>query len=389
MRLLPRRDRALEAASSSPVVSSGRRRPSWPGPRIRSGTPLEVAELAWVGAGVSREQALSIPSVLACRNLIAGAIVQMHLYRFRGSERLDADYLTTKPDPSTTLPATLGGTVDDLIFAGRAYWLVLERDSEGFPRRARWTPVADVTPRTRSTGGSYEELLGYTVAGVADELAPSDVLRFDSSLPGLLDVGGPALRAALELEQAARRLAAVELPAGVLKNEGQEVSPDEGAAIADDFQARRLTNPIAFVQGMSYSRENVSPADLQLIEARANVATDVARMFNVPVSMIGASPSGNASALLYSNVGQNLTTLVTTAVAPYLRTIEATLSDAYPRGTGAAFDVPAFLRSDPQAAADYVTGLVAAELLSVEEGRSMLGIESSPAPSGDLTPGGI
>jgi phage portal protein BeeE len=358
-------------------------------PVVRSGTSLEVAELAWIGEGVSRETALSIPSVLACRNLVVGTVVQLELYRYRGGERLAPDYLCTKPDPSTIIAATLGGTVDDLLFRGRAFWLVLERDSEGYPRRARWTPVDDVSPETASTGGAYEQLLGYRIAGIRDVVAPEDVIRFDSPIPGVLDVGGRTLAAALELEAAARRLAAVELPAGVLENQGAELSAEEARAVVLDFNANRQESGIAFVQGLKYSRANLSPADLQLIEARANVATDVARLFNVPVAMIGASPSGNASALLYSNLSQQLAVLVSSAVAPFLAAIEQALSDVYPRGTSAAFDVQTFLRSDPQAAADYAIALLGAQIIDREEARSMLGIPSAPPPAPDLTPGRI
>ena len=193
----------------------------------------------------------------------------------------------------------------------------------------------------------------------------------------------------MELEDAARRLAAVELPAGTLKNEGTELGPDEAHEIVAKFQESRRSNGVAFLQGVSYNREALSAADLQLIEARANVATDVARLFNVPVAMIGASPSGNASALLYSNLSQQLAILVSSAVAPHLRTVELTLTDVYPRGTSVAFDVQTFLRSDPQAAADYATGLLAAGVIDQREARSLLGIPSTPAPTADLTPGKV
>jgi phage portal protein BeeE len=372
----------LEAASERPVHPATRQAPRLP--VVRSGTALEVAEIAWIAEGVSRETALSIPSVLACRNLVAGTVVQLGLFRYKAGARLEADYLTTKPDPSTTLPATLGGTVDDLLFSGRAYWRVLDRDSEGFPRRARWTPVADVTPEVRSTGGSCSELRGYRVAGVG-EVSTRDLVRFDSPLPGVLDVGGRTLAAALELEAAARRLAGVELPSGVLYNEGSELGSDEIREQVEAFSAMRRTLGIAGLQGWRYERADLNAADLQLVEARANVATDVARLFNVPVAMIGATPSGNASALLYANLSQQLAILVSSAVAPHLRTIEETLSDLYPRGTSVAFDVQTFLRSDPQAAADYAIALSDAGLVSTEEARSLLGIPA--ATTADLTPG--
>jgi phage portal protein BeeE len=383
--------RWIGAAETPSEAVPVRRRPSTVVPRagavVRSGTALEVAEIAWVAEGVARETALTIPTVAACRNLIVGTIVQLDLYLYRGGERLPSDYLVSKPDPSTTISATIGGTVDDLIFYGRAYWRVLDRDSEGYVRRARWTPVADVEVESRSVGGSYAQLVGYRIAGVDDVVPPADVIRFDSAIPGVLDLGGRTLAAALELEEAARRLSAVELPAGTLKNEGTEVSEEEAEEIVAKFQEARRDKGVAFLQGVDYSREAISPADLQLVEARANVATDCARLFNVPVAMVSASPSGNASALLYSNLSQQLAILVSSACAPHLRTVELTLSDVYPRGQSVAFDVQTFLRSDPQAAADYATGLLTAEVIDRDEARSLLGIPTSPPP--DLTPGTV
>jgi len=377
------------AAADVPAASDIRtRRPGVRLPVVRAGTALEVAELAWVAEGISRETALSIPAVTACHKLLIGTVIQLGIYRYRAGERLDPGYLLTRPDPSTTWVSTIGGTVDDLIYYGRAYWLILERDSEGYPTRARWTPVNDVTPESTSNGGSYSYLVGYKIAGYQGLVAPADVIRFDSPLPAILDVGGTTLVEALELRDKARRLASIDLPAGTLTNEGAELSEDEAAEVIAAFQAARRENQIAFLQGMSYSRENATAAEDELTARIADSATSIARLFNVPVAMIAASPSGNASALLYSNLSQQLAILVATAVAPYLRAIESTLADSLPRGQSVAFDVQTFLRSDPQAAADYVIALLAAGLITVTEGRGMLGIPSSP-PAADLTPGRV
>lgn len=356
-------------------------------PVLRSGSSLEVAELAWVAEGVSRQQAMSIPAVSACRDLIVGTVIQLGLFRYRAGERLDADYLLSKPDPSTTLVATLGGTVDDLLFRARAYWRVLERDSEGFVRRARWTPVDDVTPLTSSLGGTYEILRGYDVAGIG-EVPVSDLIRFDSPIPGVLDTGARTLAAALELEQAARRLAAVELPSGVLTNTGAELGPEDLKKAAQAFSEMRRELGVAALQGYTYERADLNSADLQLIEARGNVATEVARLFNMPVTMISASPSGTSSAMLYSNLSQHLTFMVATSVTPHLRTIEETLTDVIPRGQTVAFDVQSFLRSDPQAAADYAISLLGAGIVSRDEARALLGIPSGVSQT-DLTPGRV
>jgi len=383
MRLLPaRRSNELEAAAAI------RRRPRVP--VFRSGTALEVAEVAWLSEGVGRELALSIPSVANCRGLIVGTVVQLKPYRYRGEERLEPDWLLTKPDPSTSWPATIAGTIDDLLFYGFAFWRVLERDSEGFPRRARWTPYRDVTPETRSTGGSYEELTGYRIAGVDGVVAVEDVIRFDGQAPGVLETGARTLAAAIALEDAARRLADVELPAGVLHNDrpDSDLGDDELEANLVAFEAMRREHGVAILDGFTYTRENLSPADLQLIDARHNVATDVARLFSVPVAMIGASPSGGSSAMLYSNLEQQLALLSVTAVGPHLAVLDATLSDVVPRGQGVAFDVQPFLRADPKAAADYAIALLDAGLIDRAEARSLLGIPSVSTGT-DLTPGRV
>ena len=170
---------AGDAGGACPASPSARGSP-W----LRCGTALEVAELAWIAEGISRETALSIPSVAACRNLIVGTVAQLGVFRYRGGERLDPDYLLSKPDPSTTWPATIGGTVDDLIFRGRAYWRVLERDSEGFTRRARWTPVDGRRSRTRARPAAPTRSSRATRSPASPEhVPPEDVIRFDSPIP--------------------------------------------------------------------------------------------------------------------------------------------------------------------------------------------------------------
>src|SRR5215471_20601249 len=124
MRIRPFAGRAeldVEAAAPRPRL-----------PVLRSGTALELAEVAWTAEGVSREAALTIPAVSACRNLIVGTIVQLDAFLYRGEERLAPGYLLSKPDPSTSWTATIAGTVDDLLFFGFAFWRILETDPDGF-----------------------------------------------------------------------------------------------------------------------------------------------------------------------------------------------------------------------------------------------------------------
>lgn len=340
--------------------------------------------------------ALTIPTAKTCRDLIVGAAVQMGVGRFRGGERIELGSLLSQPDPDTTWSATLAGTVDDLIFYGRAYWIVLaydgqgtEQNPRGFPVRARWIPYSEVVIEVDDNGGAYSRLIGYRITGIDGVVPPEQVIRFDSSLPGVLAFGARAISSANAIEAAARRFADVQLPAGVLQNEGTELGPDEAADVVTAFENARASNAIAFLQSITYERTDISADDLQLIEARALADTEIARLFNTPVAMVSASPTGNSASLLYQNLSSQLAIFVSNAVAPHLTTVEQTLSlpSVTPRGQSVAFDVQAFLRSDPQAAADYAMQLYAADLVTRDEARGYLGIPSTVAPG--LEPGRV
>ena len=157
--------------------------------------------------------------------------------------------------------------------------------------------------------------------------------------------GAPIILAGLTLLAAADRFANVPLPAGVLTNTGQEIGPDDAAAIVQDFDAARETGSTAFLQSMTYERTQLNAADLQLVESVAAMDTRLARLMNVPVSMVAASPTGSAHAQLYANVPQNLTQAVQQAVAPYLVCIEDAITfQATPRGQNVVFDTGDWLR---------------------------------------------
>jgi hypothetical protein len=145
---------------------------------------------------------------------------------------------------------------------------------------------------------------------------------------------------------------------------------------------------VAFLQGLTYAREQLTAEDLQLVAARAHTATEMARLHNMPVAQVAASPSGGGSVLLYANVGSNLALMVSNAVAPYLSAIEQTLSlpTVTPEGQAVAFDVPAFLRSDPDALKSTCS-ISSKPRRSRDEARQMLGIGASADPN--LQPGTV
>jgi HK97 family phage portal protein len=348
-----------------------------------------------VRLGLNRETALGVPAAAACRNLICNTIAQLGIDRYRTSERLPAGLLITQPDPSCTWTSTITQTVDDLIWYGQSAWIILARDGIstdtnplGRPVRARRVPGGNVQAIYSDNLTDYNNVHGYIVNGT--RVAESDIIYFAANHDGILNYGARTISSSIALEDAARRFATVELPAGILQNVGHELGPDEAADVVQAFQLARRENAIAFLQNVEYTRADLNPQDLQLVEARAHADTAIARLFNVPVSMIGASPTGNSGSLLYANVSQNMAQFVQTACAPYINAIERTLSldTITASGQQIRFDVQAFLRTDPEAATAYATTLQGAGVITVDEARGYLGIPSTNTTP-DLTPGRI
>lgn len=293
---------------------------------------------------VSREAAMSLSVVANSRNVIIGIASQLSVDRNRGDVELDPGTILTQPDPDQTWPQTLGMTIDQLLFYGEAHWLVVRRDVDGYPSRARLLPYGACSARLDPDWSKFSRIIEYQVAGVS--IPPRDVIRFSMPSLGVLRDSAALLLDAITLAAAASRHTTVALPAGVLYNEGQEVGPKDAADIVTAFDAARETGATAFLQSMRYERTAFNSADLQLIEAMAVMDTRLARAMNVPVSIVGASPTGGAHAQLYANVVAALTQVVQQAIAPYLRVIEETFSGqgVTPRGQTVAFDTADWLR---------------------------------------------
>ena len=94
-----RRARRVEAAAPSPLAAAV----ASPGD---IGGDVGVAHRPASGASVSRDVAMSVPAVIAARNLIAGTLGTMELDRYRGTTILPADVIATQPDPGLARSVT-------------------------------------------------------------------------------------------------------------------------------------------------------------------------------------------------------------------------------------------------------------------------------------------
>jgi hypothetical protein len=282
-----------------------------------------------------------------------------------------------RPDPNRTRAFTVGWTVDDLIFYGRAFWRVATRyESTGFPATFEWMPYCETNLQTEQ-GRPWGKVVSFTWRGKTVPL--EDVIAFDGLSSGLLSYGWRAISIALELDAAALRFATAPVPMGWLQQDATQepYTPEELAELADTWHSRRLNNVTAALgAGITYQEGSQNPERLQLMEARQHQALELARMMNVPPWVVGA-PQG--ATMTYANATQARLDLIDFGALPHVSVVEETLSgpNVTPRGSYVKLDTDAWLRNP----------LLATPGASVDE-VPQLGDEpkQQPAPSEEAMP---
>lgn len=317
---------------------------------------------------VTRAAALSIPALARARDVLCGAAGRLSLVAMTSEGPLsNRPWLTTQPDPGAPLATTITWTVDQLLWHGHAWWLVLERDSAsdgGRPRRLRAIPnhTVEVDHHGR-----------HTVNGQATPA--HDLIRFDAHHEGILTHGAPAIRAAMAVQRASGRAAANPVPSIDLHQTTQTprmTRAEIRTLVSDWAQARTGKNG-----GIAYTSHNIEaralgqPAEQLLIAARQAADVDMARLAGVPAWAVDAPTAG--SSLTYSNTESRNRELLDYGLAPYLHAIEARLSldDLLPRGTWARFDLTELLRSDLKGRAEAYKAAQEAGLLTAEQCRQL------------------
>jgi hypothetical protein len=327
-----------------------------------------------------REAAMSLPTIARARDLLVSAVSSLPF----GLWKLTWDSATEstverqippagwmgRPDPSKTRQHILAWTADDLIFWQRAYWRVNARYADTYPAAFERMPAAEVTVdlggQVRWNGGKVE------AADVVEFLSPND---------SLLTIGWRAITTALELDDAARRFAGTDVPAGWLQQvSGEPMSGAELADLASDFEAaRRLRTTAALNTDVNYHEGTSDPTRLQLVEARQHQAVELARLMDTPAYLVNA-PAGTG--MTYLNAQQAKADLIDFGALPIIGCIEQTLGgpNVVPNGQAVRLDLNVYLRSP------LTTGQVSPNDLQIAYGDGAGQLQNPPAPSAPGAP---
>jgi len=329
---------------------------------------------------VSRSDAMQVPAVARARNIIAGTIATLGLnsYNEITGEKIEGRSILKQPDPALPLTVTMAWTIEDLLFQGQAFWVVLATSPEdGRPTQARRVDPMRVTFTTDTmtdeiVNGFYLDGYLTPVTGVGS------LIMFSGIDEGILNRGGRTISTALELEKAVSRMAAEPNPTMVIKNSGVDLPPEQVSSLLAQWKQARATRSTAYLSGpLDVTTFGYDAGQMQLTESRLNTAAEIARMCNIPAWYINAE---SASAT-YSNVSQERRSLVDFSLKPFMSCVSERLSmnDITPRGQVVRFDLDDYLRGNPLEQIEVLGKMLDYGLIDVEEARE----EMDLAPRGN------
>ena len=202
-------------------------------------------------AYIGRTEAMSVPALMRCRNLLAGTIgaIPLELYKKSTNEELGSPAWLEQPSYSQPRSVTIAWTVDSLLLYGQAFWKVVEvYQEDGRPSRFEWIANNRVTITLDSTNTFVRS---YAVDGTT---LPMDglgsLVTFQSLSDGILNTGASTIRAAIDVQKAAAIAAATPMATGYIKNTGADLDPKEVSGLLAAWRTARNNRSTAYLTSL-------------------------------------------------------------------------------------------------------------------------------------------
>jgi HK97 family phage portal protein len=261
--------------------------------------------------------------------------------------------LLRQPNWPETRMTTLSGALLDLIFHGNAIGPIATRGPDG--EATSWLPQPASSVQVRRAieydpsglqRGDKVYLIGNREYGSRDVIhvmgpAQPGSLRGMGLLEAHLNT---TFKLASELGRQANSVATAAVPTGILKSLVPDLDQPEADAMKAAWRRSQRDRTVAVLNATTdYVPVAWNPTETQLVEARRLSLLELAHLFGVDASWLGA----NISSAPYSNVelqGINLTRY--SALGMHIAQFEQTLEQALAPGTRVKVNLDALLRAD-------------------------------------------
>ena len=322
---------------------------------------------------IDRNLALQVPAVSRCRNLICGVIASIDLELIQKStgRKLQSPVWLDQPDIRQPRSVTISYLVDSLLMYGVGYLRVNSvYEDDGRPSGFEWVANTRVTVTTDKYG---DEVDYYAVNGVrVPDSGVGSLVTFQSLLPGVLETGGRTIQAALDIQKAASVAAATPMATGFIKNSGADLPEAQISGLLAAWKAARNSRSTAYLTStLDYQTVGYSPKEMMYNEASQYLATEIARLMNVPAYYISADMNNS---MTYQNIIDGRKEFVAYSLQPFISAIENRLSmdDITKRGNIVRFALDeTFLRVDTLKRLEAIEKMLTLNLITVDEARAL------------------
>ena len=322
-----------------------------------------------------RRGALSLSAVFACCELISNSIASMDIQVKNRKTRRKIDIIRLNNifyKNKLTKFNLLKNMMLDLLLYGNGY-AKLEKAQDGSVVGLTYLPASQVSVFFNdNVDDTY-----FTYKG--KRLLPSDLIHiFKNTYNGYIGVGIIEFaRRSLDLANAAEDSAADFYQSGLningilhakepmQKRQGEQALKALTGALSPSLGGQGKIRFLPF--DLALEALSISADDAQMLETRQFNVQDIARYFNVPVSLLTEN-NQNAEAVMLQFLTQCLT--------PYMVLIEDELNRKLITDPDLYFDFDerTLIRTDMKSTSDYIKTLTDAGIMSANEARELLGL---------------
>jgi HK97 family phage portal protein len=352
--------------------------------------PGRPAFNALAGVNVDSESAIRMATVYSCVRLLCDTVSSLPVgaYVRRGRNRLpyavvygETPAWVNKPNPETTRLEFYEQIVSSFKLEGNAYTLTV-RDNMGDvvevyvidPRNVRIERMSPTDPlvyfvKIKDSQGIYEQKL------TDKEVLHIPEFRLPGQRYGLSPIS--ACRTTIGSAMAADTYAASYFgnaanPGGVITVQG-ELTEEQASDIGRDWNINH-TGPyragkIGILSGgATFTPLQINAQDAQLLDTRRFSVEEIARIFRVPLSLLGHPVAG---AMSFASVEAQNLSFVQHSLRPILERIEQSLSTLLPESDGfIRFNLDALLRGTTLERYDAYTKGLREGFLSLNDVRA-------------------
>jgi HK97 family phage portal protein len=321
---------------------------------------------------VSRMNALSVPAIKRCRDLISGTIaaIPLEYYKKSTGEKVAPPRWVEQPSRSQPRFETLYYTIDSLLMYGQSFWKITETYQEdGRMANAEWVANTRVSFET-DPYTTY--ITQYYIDGIPVPMSGLGSLITFQKDEGILATGARTIQAAIDVQKAAAIAAATPMAQGILRNTGADLPPQEVSGLLAAWKRSRQNNATAYLTStLEFQPVQFSPKDMLYNEAIQNLATECARLCSVDPYYVSASQN---TTMTYANVQDERKQMVAFTLQPYVSAIESRLSmdDISTAGHHVKFALDdSFLRTEPMERLLVLEKMLALGLITTEQAMEM------------------